>query len=165
MSEQLNLMGGGGGATLSPDRRYRYRLFRTWDRVRGVVAFVGLNPSTADEFTDDPTIRRCLRFARDWGYGGIEMLNLFAYRATDPRELHQVYNPVGPDNDRHLLERAQACRLVVACWGAYQYGRDRAAHVRQLLAGVELHHLGLTKIGQPRHPLYLKATTQPQVWR
>ena len=86
-------------AMLSVDRKYRYVLTRTWDETLSNIMFVGLNPSTADETTDDPTIRRCINFAKSWGYGGLYMVNLFAYRSTNPNNIRIVDNPIGDDND------------------------------------------------------------------
>ena len=144
-----------GGATFSRDRRYRYRLWRRWDPVRPVVAFVMLNPSTADARHDDPTIRRCVGFARRWGYGGIEVVNLYSYRATDPRALRTVPDPVGPGNRRHIRRALRRAALVVLAWGANARG-DGLGTVAQA------HCLGLTRAGQPRHPLYLRRDVQPR---
>ena len=147
-----------GGATFSRDRRYRYRLWRRWDQTRPVVVFVLLNPSTADARHDDPTIRRCLGFARRWGYGGIEVVNLFAYRATDPRMLRTVRDPVGRAN-RHQVRAALArAELVVLGWGANTEG-DRMLKVSHAYC------LGLTSAGQPRHPLYLRRDARPVPYR
>src|SRR4028119_2392792 len=90
------------GAIFDPTRTYRYALWRTWDAARPPVAFVLLNPSTADARRDDPTIRRCANFARTWGFGGLEVVNLFAFRATHPTDLKCAADPVGPQNDVHL---------------------------------------------------------------
>lgn len=137
------------GATFSADRRYRYRLWRRWDRSKPVVAFVMLNPSTADARRDDPTIRRCVGFARTWGFGGVEVVNLYAFRATEPRRLRDVVDPVGPDNERHVMRAIRRARLVVLAWGAH-------AEATRLLSLRRARCLGLTKAGQPRHPLYLR---------
>lgn len=147
------------GAVFSPDRVYRYELHRHWDSGP-LVAFIGLNPSTADETVNDPTIRRCIRFARDWGYGGLVMLNLFAYRATDPRQLRTVADPIGPENDRHLIAATADCGLIVAAWGAGGGYLNRAAQVTELLPWA-LQALGETASGEPRHPLYMPAATIP----
>jgi hypothetical protein len=151
------------GAQLSPDRVYRYLLWRATG-TGPTVLFVGLNPSTADEQADDPAIRRCVGFAVREGYGMLEMANLYALRATDPRALRWHRDPVGPDNDAHLLARATAAAAVILAWGAV--GREhaaRVARVMELLRSVErqvgrpLLCLGTTKAGAPRHPLYLRA--------
>jgi hypothetical protein len=130
--------------------------------------FIGLNPSTADEVNDDPTVRRCIRFARDWGYGGLVMMNAFAYRATDPRVMKAAFAPVGPDNDYWLLEMAKIRRrqgaVIVAAWGNHGIYRNRHQHILNLFqdAGITLHCLGLTKTGQPKHPLYVSADILPK---
>jgi hypothetical protein len=127
------------------------------------AVFVGLNPSTADETEDDPTIRRCIDFAKGWGYGALCMVNLFAYRATDRAIMKAQHNPVGADNDRWLLESAEHAGIVVAAWGSDGTHMGRGQAVRKLLAG-RLSCLGVTKNGQPRHPLYLKASVTPYAY-
>jgi hypothetical protein len=145
-----------GGAAFSRDRRYRYRLWRRWDRSRPAIAFCMLNPSTADARRDDPTIRRCIGFAREWGYGGIEVVNIFALRATDPRELRSARDPVGPRNDAFML-RAAAQSPVVIAWGVHGALRDRGATALRLFGPrARLLALGRTRSGAPRHPLYLR---------
>jgi hypothetical protein len=152
----------GSTAEFDPDRIYRYSLTRTWNPHRLPLVFVMLNPSTADAFVEDPTIRRCLGFARLWGSGGLIVLNAYALRATDPKALRAHPDPVGPDNDavisRHLT--ASIGRVVVA-WGAHATP-ERASHVRALIerAGHRPTCLGRTKAGAPRHPLYLRADSQ-----
>jgi hypothetical protein len=148
-------------ATLSPCRRYRYALWRRWG-PGAYVMFIGLNPSTADETQDDPTLRRCMTFARDWGYDALCMTNLFAYRATVPADMKRVAEPVGAENDRTLATLARGAGLVVAAWGTHGTHLDRGQWVRQLVPG--LHHLRLTQGGHPAHPLYLPAALKPQAW-
>jgi hypothetical protein len=148
-------------ATFSPDRVYRYRLTRHWDDTRPPACFIMLNPSTADAFTVDPTVRRCLAFARAWGAGGLLVLNLFALRSTDPAVLRTHPDPVGPDNDtvlRHALTGVHG--PVVAAWGVHGTHGGRAQHVTGLLeaCGVNVLCLGATKAGHPRHPLYVPGT-------
>lgn len=149
-------------AVLSDCGTYRYVLTREWDAGRPAVAVCMLNPSTADATADDPTIRRCVGFARGWGYGRLVVVNLFALRATDPAALRLAADPVGPDNDGHLVEQCSG-RVVVCAWGATAGKwpspriRERPAVVRRLLAGADLRHLGLTGGGHPKHPLYLPA--------
>lgn len=150
-------------ATLSPCGLYRYTLERTWDPERATVVFCMLNPSTADASVNDPTIMRCLDFARSLEAGRLVVVNLFALRSTDPEGLRAASDPVGPDNDRHLLEQT-AGRLVVCGWGSTIAQMkslrlmDRPAVVKKLLTakGDRLWCLGRTKDGHPRHPLYLK---------
>lgn len=160
-------------AAFSDDGRYRYQLGREVARGGRRVArprrvlFVCLNPSTADHEADDPTVRRCLGFARLWGYDALLVGNLFALRSTDPRALRSASDPVGPDNDAHLRAMAGMAELVVCAWGAGA-AHDRAEDVKRLLryedTGVDrlrprqLNCLGRTKQGPPRHPLYVPST-------
>lgn len=152
------------GAEFSPCRAWRYSLWRRWPGIWGTgvtyAAFIGLNPSTADEIEDDPTIRRCIRFAKDWGFHGMYMLNIFAYCATDPAKMMSAVDPVGPDNDQAILRYVSdpACQVIVAAWGAMGNHRSRGWEVRRkLLEGFPIKCLGRTTCGQPRHPLYVKA--------
>lgn len=144
-------------ALFDPARTYRYLLEHRWASTAPMV-LVMLNPSTADETRDDPTMRRALRFARREGCGGLIVVNLFALRATDPAALAAHPDPVGPDNDQILCAAVGRGAPVVAAWGTHGtlHGRDRA--VLRLLTPVRLRCLGLTAGGQPRHPLYLPAS-------
>jgi hypothetical protein len=148
------------GALFSPCRTYRYALWRIWDEDRPPVLFVGLNPSTADEDADDPTVRRCRGFARAWGHGGFILCNLFAYRATDPRDLFAAIDPIGPQNDRWLRHYAEEAGLLVACWGARGGYKDRGREVLALRN--DWHCLGIGKTGFPRHPLYVPGECEAQ---
>lgn len=150
-------------ATLDPTRQYRYSLTRTWDVGRPVL-WIMLNPSVADADHDDPTIRRCMDFAARWGYPGIEVVNLFAYRATDPDALVTVQDPVGPGNDLAIAGAASRAGLLVAAWGAFAHHHDRAQTVLALLRCYAMHALGFTKGGHPRHPLFVAGSTSPTVW-
>lgn len=141
---------------------YRYRLWRHWDDDRPHVAFIMLNPSIATETIDDPTIRRVIGYAKDWGFGGVDIGNIFAYRSTDPKNLRVVGDPVGRLNDEHLYDMTRDAPLVVAAWGAHGSFRDRGRAVRALLHERRLAHLGLTASGEPRHPLYLRRDLRPQ---
>lgn len=162
------------GAVLSDCGRYRYLLERHWDGAGEAVGFLMLNPSTADAFEDDPTIRRCIGFAKSWGYKSLYVANLFAYRATDPSELTAltVETAAGPDRDWFLQRMGMQCRVVVAGWGASlpKYA-DRGFLVRTCdqttdsLGAPEVHCLGTTRSGQPRHPLYLKGDVLPAPYR
>ena len=126
------------------------------------MAFVLLNPSTADAEQNDPTLRRCIGFARHWGFGTLEVVNLFAYRTPHPAALRLARDPVGPDNDRHLLAALGRAELLVTAWGVHGAWRGRDREVARLLLdqekspGKSLHCLGLTKGGFPRHVLYLE---------
>ncbi len=148
------------GALLSEDRKYRYLLRRMWDPDGPVVGFICLNPSTADETEDDPTVRRLIRFAQSWGFGGFWLGNLFAYRATDPRELKLQRDPIGPENDKILTE-THAVRIVGA-WGNGGLLYGRGDEVRQMLP--HLTCLGVTNQGQPKHPLYLPNGSLPMTY-
>lgn len=148
-----------GKTIFSPCRAYRYTLWREWIGGEGYAMFVGLNPSTADETQDDPTIRRCIAFAKAWGYAGLCMTNLFAFRATDPKVMKAAGDPVGPENDRHLLIAGAGAGVIVAAWGANGTHRGRDSEVRWLLPRLQC--LSLTKDGHPGHPLYLRKTLTP----
>lgn len=142
------------GAELSPCRTYRYSLWRSWDANAGICIFIGLNPSTADETHNDATIRKCMRFAERWGYGGLIMLNLFAYRATNPKYMRTASDPVGPNNDNVLMRSCNAAAMIVAAWGNHGYFNCRAKEVIAALSGREIYCFSVTKRGQPVHPLY-----------
>lgn len=142
-------------AVLSECRTYRYVLRRGWDSGEGQMAFIGLNPSTADEKANDPTVRRCISFAQAWGFRSMAMLNLFAYRATKPGDMRSAVDPVGPGNDEWILSVARESKLIVACWGVGCFnGRDRK--VVKIIRGLPLRCFGLTAEGHPKHPLYLR---------
>lgn len=149
----------GRGAILSGCGIYRYALERWWDNGLPSVLFVMLNPSTADGTKDDPTIRRCIGFARSWGYGGLLVGNLFAYRATDPRELPADDTAIGPENAAQLDRLARRASLIVAAWGGHKRAVDRAPLVAARLG--TLHALDFTRAGAPRHPLYVTANARP----
>lgn len=147
------------GAEFSDCRLYRYKLWRIWDESKPVLNVVGLNPSTADETNNDPTITRCINYARAWEYGGLVMTNIFAFRATDPKEMKRQAEPIGADNDDWLKREAAAAGLVLAAWGKDGAFMNRGEAVRQMLG--ELHCLRITKEGHPHHPLYLPKTLMP----
>lgn len=146
----------------SRDGRFRYTLNRTWG-PGSRVAFIGLNPSTADELEDDPTIRRCIGFAKSWGYGSLLMLNLFGLRSTDPKKLYTVNNPVGGANDFQIHRGFIRAQRIVAAWGVHGEYLGRGEEIRRQYHD-RLWHLGLTKGGYPKHPLYLRADTKPMMW-
>ncbi len=147
-------------ARFSSCKRYRYRLEREWSEGEGTVLFIGLNPSTADHRNDDPTIRRCVRFAKDWGYRRMQIVNLFAWRATYPEDLLAADDPVGRNNDRWIARSHREADLTIACWGNHgeHLARDRV--IKKKLD--RLHCLRMNRSAQPAHPLYLKATLQPR---
>lgn len=148
------------GATFDSTGQYRYNLWREWDAQAPRVGFVMLNPNRADAVIDDPTIRRCLGFAKAWGYGKLEVVNLFAYRTAHPKELHQVADPIGAENDLYLTSLSDRVERIVLAWGNWGTLGDRAQIVLQFLPPYpHLYCFGLTKTGQPRHPLYLRKDT------
>jgi hypothetical protein len=145
-------------AVLSPCRRYRYELWRRWSDAPYVM-FVGLNPSTADEALDDPTIRRCVGYAKRWNFGGSCMVNLFAYRATQPKDMLVQLDPIGPDNDLTLKTLSQGAGIVIAAWGKDGTHKGRDKQVIALMP--RLHCLKRNRDGTPAHPLYLKSDATP----
>lgn len=153
-------------ALISECGGYRYHLTRQW-APSALLNFVMLNPSKADAHQDDPTIVRCIRRARALGFGGIVVTNLFALRSTDPSVLPKHGSPVGPENDRYLLEAAKSAEMVICAWGMDGRLQGRSEEVSELLlgSGLTLHALKLSRDGQPFHPLYLPYSLVPQVWR
>lgn len=161
----------------SPDRLHRYTLWREFggeldlcftdgknDGERGrdnYVQFIGLNPSTADELVNDNTVTRCINYSKAWGFGAYCMTNLYAWRETDSDKLFDAPDPIGPDNDKHLIEIARGAGLIVACWGT------KARPIQEAWAKENipnLHYLRLTKHGHPEHPLYLPKNLTPKPW-
>ncbi|WP_127580893.1 DUF1643 domain-containing protein [Paenibacillus koleovorans] len=140
---------------------YRYSLWRIWNPDLPKVLFVMLNPSTADASIDDPTIRRCIGFAKAWGFGSLEVVNLFAYRATDPEELKKCSDPIGPNNDYHIRRAAHRADKIIAAWGTKGslLGRDRL--VMEIFHSFPMFCLDVSKAGHPKHPLYIKADSTP----
>lgn len=153
------------GAVFSTCRRYRYRLWRTWSEAAPAV-FVMLNPSTADEIENDPTVKRCERRARASGFGGLRVANIFALRSTDPAALYDHDDPVGPENDAAIVESVVGAGLVVCAWGGHGNLHQRGEKVLRLLrsTGVTPHYLRLNKDGTPKHPLYVGYAVKPQAW-
>jgi hypothetical protein len=152
----------GNGAILSG--RYRYLLWRTWDETRPRLLWVLLNPNTADEQTDDPTLRRCIRFSREWQYGGLEIVNLFAFRTPHPHDLHRAADPIGSENDQYLATAAARAAGIILAWGekGTYLQRDRAVlALLSLYSTQPLYCLGIAHNGCPRHPLYRPGSTRP----
>ena len=150
----MNDLFGYTSAIFSEDKMFRYELWRWWDKSKPFVMFIGLNPSTADETNDDPTIRRCIGFAQDWGYGGLCMTNLFALRATDPKVMLNFPKSIGPDNDEHLIMVSDKAGKIIAAWGIHGSHRNRDKEVMAFIP--DMFCLGITKNGNPKHPLYIK---------
>lgn len=153
----------------SHDRKYRYSLTILWRDIGRPLNFIMLNPSTADEVKNDPTVERCERRARMWGFPGVIITNIFAYRSTNPKALYEVDDPVGPDNDNAIIKQAvmYASTDVVCAWGTHGQFMDRGYAVAEMLRamGVRLMMLNLTASGQPCHPLYLPYDLMPQEWK
>lgn len=147
------------GAEFSVDKQHRYLLWRRIADGERTLLVVGLNPSTADELRNDPTIRRCLGFAQDWDFSRLLVANLFAYRATKPEDLRRADDPVGSENDRWLKAASEVADLTLAAWGNSGLWLERHVAVVRLLN--DPHCLGRTKHGTPRHPLYVKRGQHP----
>jgi hypothetical protein len=161
------------GAIFGPGRVHRYWLWRSWDKTKKPLVFIGLNPSTADEVKNDPTVERMERRARAMGYGGLIVVNIFAFRATDPMDMidsaEAGIDVIGRDNDMAIVKAAIASGTIVCGWGSHGTLCERGRIVKNLLidsfsSGEGVTHLGLTKNGQPKHPLYIGYKTQPQRW-
>ena len=153
-------------AVYSACESYRYLLWRDWGQGARRVGFVMLNPSTATEVQNDPTVERCERRARALGFDGFGVANIFAYRATDPKVMRAQGDPVGPGNDAAIAQLAAGVDMVICAWGTHGAHLGRGAAVQALLRGLNrpLHHLGLTKDGAPKHPLYIAYSQAPQIW-
>lgn len=153
-------------AIYSDCENYRYALTRIWNEAAGQVAFVMLNPSTATEVQNDPTVERCERRARALGYGAFRVCNIFAWRDTDPFKMRKAPAPIGPENDAAILEACQWADTLVCAWGTHGAHLDRGPEVETLMRGTgkTLYHLGLSKAGHPKHPLYIGYAVQPEEW-
>ena len=153
----------GDMAVFSDDRRYRYHLRRHFGGSEEGVLFIMLNPSVADENKDDNTLRRCRDFAEQWGYGHMNIANLFAVISTDPAALYKVDDPVGAETDSYIRSLLADAGMVVTAWGSHgDRFPNRVKAVREMVAEYTVpYHLGLTKGGQPRHPLTLRRDAEP----
>lgn len=166
-------------ATFSPCRRYRYTLWREWDvemqlegsndgergsdQLRQFLMVIGLNPSTADETKDDPTIRKCIGFAKRWGFGGLMMTNLFAWRDTDPAKMKKAAEPVGDDNLATLAQYASQAGMILAAWGKHGKHHAQDEAVLHAISG-RVYHLKLNSDRTPMHPLYVPYETVPEIY-
>lgn len=167
MIERKHLKGDAASVAVYSDcEMYRYSLTRVWDAGGERALFIMLNPSTATEVQNDPTVERCERRSRALGFGAFRVLNIFAYRATDPRDMKRAADPVGPGNDAAMVMGLDWATRVVCAWGTHGAHLGRGPCVEALLreTGRELMHLGLSKAGHPKHPLYIGYAVQPQVW-
>lgn len=153
-------------ATYSDCETYRYALTRVWEATGAKVAFVMLNPSTATEVQNDPTVERCERRARTLGFGAFRVCNIFAFRATDPKVMRKAEEPVGELNDQAILKACEWADQVICAWGTHGEHLGRGPEVERLIraAGTPMAHLGLSKAGHPKHPLYIGYAKQPENW-
>lgn len=153
-------------ATISECGQYRYQLSRVWDMELPAVCFIMLNPSTADAEKDDNTIKRCIEFARSWGFGSLYVVNLYAYRSRYPQGMLAVHDPKGPDNLKYITSITEKCEKVICAWGnASIVSRLEKLYPGYLplksISAMKLHYLALANDGTPKHPLYLKSTLKP----
>ena len=156
------------GAYFSECRKYRYLLWRRFEGdcpIQRMCAFIGLNPSTADEINNDPTVTRCINYSKAWGFQGFIMLNLFAFRGTDPKDMKNAMSPVGPLNDRVISQVTAVVGRTVCAWGTHGLWCDRDRKVRDSILAKEVYHLGRNRDGTPKHPLYLRSNLQPLLWQ
>jgi hypothetical protein len=147
-------------AVLSHDNIYRYQLSRIWDEEKPKILFIMLNPSTADEFVEDPTIRRIVTYAKDWGYGGVYVGNLYAFRSTDPKGLKSIADPVGPENITHIQTLISVVDKVIYAWGNEEKEPDWLKKMVDTPYCIEISKKGISK-----HPLYLKKCLIPQIYK
>ena len=152
-------------AVFSEDGKYRYLLSRQWSDFAPRVLFIMLNPSTADAEANDPTVKRCVDYAHEWGYGSIEVANLFALRSTDPSRLLKDKDPIGPDNLLMIEAALTRAKMVVGAWGNNVDPKHRISTARRVIDMVrkthDLYALSRTNAGEPGHPLYLKVDAKP----
>jgi hypothetical protein len=153
-------------AVYSPCDQYRYLLTRVWEPTGRKALFIMLNPSTATEVQNDPTVERCERRARTLGFGAFRVTNIFAFRATDPKVMRAQTDPVGPENDVAILQSCDWADQIICAWGTHGDHLGRGAQVAALLrqTRLPLWHLGLTQAGHPKHPLYIGYAQQPALW-
>lgn len=153
-------------AVYSDCENYRYMLTRTWDQDGRKALFVMLNPSTATEVQNDPTVERCERRARALGFGAFRVTNIFAWRDTDPRKMRNASDPVGPANDDTISQSCPWADQIICAWGTHgaHLGRGQTVETLMRATNLPLFHLGLTKAGHPKHPLYIAYSQQPEAW-
>ncbi|MCI2399850.1 DUF1643 domain-containing protein [Aliiroseovarius subalbicans] len=153
-------------AVYSDCEKYRYMLTRTWDAAGKKALFIMLNPSTATEVQNDPTVERCERRARTLGFGAFRVTNIFAWRDTDPKKMRAAVDPVGPANDAAIVDSCPWADQIICAWGAHGDHLDRGRQIEALMRATKLplFHLGLTKAGHPKHPLYIAYSQQPEPW-
>ncbi|CAI8229583.1 MAG: DUF1643 domain-containing protein [Planktomarina sp.] len=153
-------------AIYSDCERYRYALTRVWKFEASRLVFVMLNPSTATEVQNDPTVERCERRARTLGFGSLQVTNIFAWRDTDPKKMRTAKDPIGPDNDKTIMEACSWGDQIIAAWGTHGAHLGRGVQVKQILRSSDkpVFHLGISKGGHPKHPLYIAYSQKPEIW-
>lgn len=162
-------------AIISECGKYRYRLTRIWDETLPKVIWLMLNPSTANGTEDDPTIRKCIGFAKRWGFGGIEVINCWAFRSSDPKQLYLQHDPFGQRNWEHIDEVCSESNLLIAAWGceavvrklnkAGLSAKDTLMQIMNRHCALGIDHLGISKTGNPYHPLMLSYDTPRQTYK
>jgi len=153
-------------AIYSDCEQYRYALTRVWKFEASRLVFVMLNPSTATEVQNDPTVERCERRARTLGFGSLQVTNIFAWRDTDPKKMRTAKEPIGPDNDKTIMEACSWGDQIIAAWGTHGAHLNRGVQVKQILLSSDkpVFHLGISKGGHPKHPLYIAYSQKPEKW-
>ena len=153
-------------AIYSDCERYRYALTRIWKFEASRLVFVMLNPSTATEVQNDPTVERCERRARTLGFGSLQVTNIFAWRDTDPKKMRTAKDPIGPNNDKTIMEACSWGDQIIAAWGTHGAHLNRGVQVKQILLSSDkpVFHLGISKGGHPKHPLYIAYSQKPEKW-
>lgn len=153
-------------AVYSDCKLYRYSLTRVWHKDDRKILFIMLNPSTATETQNDPTVERCERRAKTLGFGGFAVVNIFAFRSTDPIRMRAQVDPIGPANDQAIADGVVWADQIVCAWGNHGVHLGRGDQVTRYLRKLPkpLFHLGLTHAGQPTHPLYVGYAVQPELW-
>lgn len=153
-------------AEYSDCEKYRYTLTRVWDPEGKKILFLMLNPSTATELQNDPTVERCEQRARKLGFGAFRVCNIFAFRATDPKVMREAEEPIGPENDAAIATACEWADEIVCAWGTHGAFMERGTEVEKMLRdmGVTAKHLGMSKHGHPKHPLYIGYAKHPESW-
>lgn len=145
------------GAIFSDDRKDRYALWRIWDKSKSFIMFIGLNPSTANEHKNDPTLTRVIKFANNWGYGGVYMMNLFSFVTAYPEEL-QINEDLLEKNNQWLNTISIKCDKIIFAWGSFKQAEERSKYILERFKGFALE---INKDGSPKHPLYVKSNIEP----
>lgn len=158
-------LGMSGNAVFDSSGEYRYWLQRKWDDLKAKVSFIMLNPSVADSEWDDRAVQRCIFFARNWGFGSVEIVNLFAYQTESPKILKSVMEPIGKDNDKYILETLKNADIIIAAWGNDGAFRNRYKEILTLVQDYDLHCMGITAESQPKYPARLSNDTRYFIYR